>query len=114
MTLSVLNCMAGDMKFSFDSNDPQEVERARRVVQDMLARGYIIFVETPKGLRKVTGFNPKNDTYIIADGPMAKEIPTDGDPLETPVETRPKKTQGRKEVSAKTAKATAIAPTAGG
>jgi hypothetical protein len=105
--LSVLNCTMGDMKFSFDSDDPQEVERARRCVRDMLKRGYILFVETTKGLRKVTGFNAKNDTYIIADGPQATETP------DAKSET-PKAKTCRSTVPARGAKATAIAPTAGG
>ncbi len=41
--VSVLNCGAGDMTFSFDEHDPQECARAERVVQDMLKRGYILF-----------------------------------------------------------------------
>lgn len=112
--LSVLNCTMGDMKFSFDSKDPQEVERARRCVQDMLKRGYILFVETPKGLRKVTGFNAKNDTYIVADGPEAQpQETTDVQDSKTKAAPAARKTRGR-PIAAKGAKATAIAPTAGG
>lgn len=114
MTLDVLNCTMGDMKFSFDSKDPQEVERARRCVQDMLRRGYVIFVETKKGLRKVTGFNAKNDTYIIADGPMTIEEPTDGQKPKAPEKAKKTATAKKRAIPARGAKGTAIAPTAGG
>lgn len=36
--LSVLNCGAGDLEFKFDTEDPQEVVRAKRVIEDMLRR----------------------------------------------------------------------------
>ena len=99
-TLDVLNCRAGDMKFSFNSDNPEEVEKARKVVTDMLKRGYILFVQDgddEKNLRKVEAFDEKRDLYIVSDAP------------------EPKRRGGRRKgIPAKTAKGTAIAPTAGG
>lgn len=103
------------MRFSFDSDDPQEVARAQRVVQDMLARGYILFVDVDGKLERVKRFNPKTNCYIIADGATA--APTTVESIE---EVRPAVKRGRgrprkeREVPARSHKATSVAPTAGG
>ena len=125
-TLSVLNCSAGDMKFSFNSADPLEAARAQRVVEDMLKRGYMLFVEVhqddnpkkPKLLRRVQGFDPQTTEYILADGPglPTEAVPTiePAAPAETPAKPE-KKGKGKKSrVSAKEAKAHGVAPIAGG
>lgn len=119
--LSVLNCRAGDLKFSFDSANPIEVERARRVVADMLKRGYALFVDVGGTLRKVTAFDESTNSYIIADGPL---YAGDAEPPQSrpstqstlTVATQPRK-PGRppkKSIPARSHKAIAIAPTAGG
>ena len=112
--LSVLNVGAGDIKLNFNSSDPMEVERARRIVNDMLQRGYVIFVEDDDGMHRVESFDEKTDTYIIADGALYQ-----GDANEQQTEGEAKKPATRqkwkRKVSAKTAKrTTGIAPTAGG
>lgn len=115
--VSVLNVRAGDLRFSFSSDDPIEVERARRVVEDMLRRGYALFIAVDGQLRKVQRFDPSTDTYIIANGPLyagdreAAEAPT----AETPAEPKPRR--GRpptRSVPARSTRATGVAPTAGG
>lgn len=115
-TLSVLNVGAGDMRFSFDSNDPQEVARAQRVVQDMLARGYILFVDVDGKLERVKRFNPKTNCYIIADGAMAAPSTVETIPeTATPALRRPRgRPRKEREVPARKHKATGVAPTAGG
>lgn len=68
--LDVLNCGAGDISLVFNANDPMEVERAKRIVQDMLRRGYALFVTGTDGkLTKVNAFDEKLGVYLIADGP---------------------------------------------
>ncbi len=93
--LEVLNVREGHMTFRFDRDDKKETEKARKVITDMLARGYSILVETDSGVHRVTKFNPKHDYYIV------KEIGEDGK----------KKT---KKFPMKTTKATGIGRTAGG
>lgn len=124
--LSVLNCTKGDIKVSFDKGDPQEVERAKRIIGDMLKRGYIIFVEVKGKLRKVKEFDAKREEYIIADGPLyageptappEPELKSNADESTT---TSEKKTRGARgayrtaRVPLRKTKATGIAPTAGG
>lgn len=75
-SLSVLNCGSGDMKFSFSKDNPVEVDRARRVVEDMLRRGYVLFVQDDnRNLRRVSGFDPATDTYILTDVPGQADAP---------------------------------------
>jgi hypothetical protein len=102
-TLDVLNVNAGDLNLSFNTNDPEETAKARRVVEDMLSRGYTILVQWGDRWRRVTKFYPKRDTYQI-------EVPDEQDQEE---KTTKKKIR-RVEVPARKTKATGIAPTAGG
>ena len=119
------------MRFSFNSEDPQEVARAQRCVEDMLRRGYSIFVEVDGKLVKAKGFDAKTNSYVIADGPLyaggsmpimdeseaAPELK--GSPVAE--ESEPKRGRGRprgaygpRKVPAGKHKATAVAPSAGG
>lgn len=107
-TLSVLNINDGDTKFSFDSSNPQDVERAKQCIQDMLKRGYILFVsvgEEPNGkLKRVKRFNPKTCEYIIS------EIQE-----QTAPDIKGKKNAGKsRAIDAKKHRATAVPRTAGG
>jgi hypothetical protein len=97
-TLDILNCGAGHLKFSFDGSDPLEIEKAKRVIEDMLRRGYALFVEVDGELHKAEGFDPETTSYIISEGadPSAKR-------------------KGRKrKVPAGSARATGVGPTSGG
>jgi len=97
--LCILNITQGDMKISFDKDKPEEVEHARKVIDDMLKRGYTILVQWGSGWRRAKTFIPSRDTYVI--------------------ETSEKKEDGttevkKEEVPARKARAMAVAPTAGG
>ena len=63
--LDILNCGAGHLSFKFDKDNDAEVAKARKVITDMMQRGYSILVETAKGLRRVKRFDPKRDEYVI-------------------------------------------------
>ncbi len=109
--LSVLSVGDGDMKFSFDGTNPQDAARAERVIQDMLKRGYVIFVEVKGKLVRCKSFDSKKCEYVIADGAMSDPVPAD---REEPT-AELKRGRGRpRGVCATTHKATAVAPTAGG
>ncbi len=114
--VSVLNCGAGDMKFSFDPADPLEVARASRVVKDMLARGYMLFAMVDGKLARVKKFDETTAEYILADGPEVAPSPVP--PAETVDEPTPAKAAGRRgrprKVAAHGTPVTGIAPTAGG
>lgn len=111
--LDVLNVGKGHLKMTFAEGDEVELEKAKRVITDMLARGYSIFVETGDGVQRVRSFNPERNTYIIDDYGVehfhAKDTGTDEAP-----EVTKKRGRSKKEVPVKDAKATAVGRAAGG
>lgn len=70
-TLAILNVAGGDVKVSFDKNNPAEVIRAKRIVRDMLHRGYALLVEVErdgeKRFERALDFNEETAEYLIAD-----------------------------------------------
>lgn len=107
--LDVLNVGKGHLELKFHQNDVIETTRAKRIIEDMLRRGYALFVHG-KGdaLIRVRKFIPKTGTYIIADGP---EIPPEAVALEPKVA---RKLPGMKAVPMTRAKATVVGRSAGG
>lgn len=106
--LDVLQVGRGHLRLTVDSADPVEVERARWLIEDMLRRGFAIFVENDDGTAsRVKGFDPEHMTYIVGDGPDdAEAAPADPAPA--------KKGRHLRQVPVATAKATAVGRTAGG
>lgn len=111
MTLAVLNIGVGDTKLTFDRDKPEELERTRRIVTDMLKLGYAILVkiggtETKPDFRRATGFDPEHDEYLISDVPAGEAS------LEPPKKLR----RGRapRRVPAQGTPAVAVARSAGG
>jgi hypothetical protein len=105
--LVVLSVGHGDSKFSFDPNDPDGLETAKLAVDDMLKRGYMLFVESPDGPLRVKAFDPEKCEYIIRIDKRSKVYrDSQGKP--------PRTWKKGRRVSARTTRATAIAPTAGG
>jgi hypothetical protein len=107
----VLSVHRGDMRLKFDSDDPAEVEQARIAIQDMLKRGYMIFVDTSddrsgEGLLRVHSFDPTRNEYIVRVDKRSKAYKEAQEVGEKP----PKE----KRVPATKARATAVAPTSGG
>lgn len=108
-TVAVLNVGEGDLKISFNSDDPADVIRAKRIIKDMLRRGYALLIETEDGKHaRVHEFDENTCEYIIAD------FDPDADDDE-PGPTPKKETQAKKKrVAAKNAKGVAVSRTAGG
>ena len=71
-TIGILNVGAGDTKLTFDKNNPAELIRSKRIVMDMLRRGYALLVEIDDGkggkhFARATAFREDTCEYIIAD-----------------------------------------------
>ena len=98
-SLCILNITAGDIKVSFDESKPDEVERARQIIDDMFKRGYSLLVQWGSGWRRATKFIASRNCYVI-------------ETTETKEGEKPKIV--KKEVPAKKTRAIGIAPTAGG
>lgn len=110
--LSVLNCTAGDIRIKFDKENQVDVERAKRMIQDMLRRGYILAVEVKGKTIIAKDFDAEHGEYIVAEGALYPG--TDADNTEPEPEPFPKRGKRRRGVPMKTAKATGVPPTAGG
>jgi hypothetical protein len=73
--LSVLNAGAGDLKLSFDKDNPADRTAAAAVVKDMLRKGYAIMVKTGVDdmgrdtMVRVHDFDPDTCEYIIFGAP---------------------------------------------
>lgn len=107
--LEVLSVGKGDIKLTVGGDDPDEIAKGKAIIEEMLLRGYSIYVETPKGLRRVKKFNPKQMTYVISE--IEDEQPA------TQTEGRHGKSTGKvveTEVPVAGSKAKAIGRTAGG
>ncbi len=72
--IDVLNTGYGDFELRFDPNKPDEVERAKQTITDMLKRGYAIFVRQGKETFRVRKFDMDRNVYIIGSTP-AEEVP---------------------------------------
>ena len=74
MSLCILNVGEGDTRISFDKDNPEELERSRRIVTDMLRLGYAIIVQVGQKngkpiYRRAKKFNSERNEYIIEDVP---------------------------------------------
>lgn len=66
-TLEVLSVGAGHLRLTITTKGKADREKARKTIEDMLRRGYAIFVEVEPGkpLERVTKFDPRRMEYII-------------------------------------------------
>lgn len=136
--LDVLNCGMGHLEIRFNAQDVIELERAKRIIQDMLRRGYALFINDKDGkLTRVKNFISETGTYIIADGPSAfeqiveEEVPakepepwkpsvvpaseTEPDPPPEPPKNRPgRPRKAERSVPMTQTKATVVGRSAGG
>lgn len=138
--LAILNVGEGDTKIIFDKNNPQELERAKRIITDMLKRGYAILVQA--GMKngkpvfyRATEFDPETCEYIVdgmpeseafnaevRDPDLVKEEslitapPNDENKESGKAQPKPSWSRGRKKqrLPADTTKAVAVSRSAGG
>jgi hypothetical protein len=72
--IDVLNTGYGDFALRFDPDKPDDVEKAKQTITDMLKRGYAIFIKQGKETFRVRKFDPDKNVYIIGSTP-AEEVP---------------------------------------
>ena len=137
--LEVLCVGKGDLKLTWGT-DPDDEAKARATIEEMLRKGYAIFVETDVGPARVQRFSPERMTYVIVEvaeghelpsGPVVPELQApvvDAEVVEEsvaeatgvgpPEPATPKPKRGRKtkenEVPLAGSRATAVGRTAGG
>jgi hypothetical protein len=110
--VGILNVGAGDTTLSFDPKNPVERERAKKIVVDMLRRGYALLVQvgTKKGepvYQRAKAFDPKTCEYVIAGGP--------DEAIDIGTEYKPPAKRGRPaRIKAEATRAVSVGRTAGG
>lgn len=72
--LDVLNTGHGDFELRFDPDKPDDVQKAKETITDMLKRGYAIFVQQGQETFRVRKFDVNKCVYIIGSTP-AEEVP---------------------------------------
>jgi len=72
--IDVLNTGYGDFEMRFDPDKPDEVQKAKETITDMLKRGYAIFVRQGQETFRVRKFDADKNVYIIGCTP-AEEVP---------------------------------------
>jgi hypothetical protein len=70
--LEVLNVGLGHLRVTFERDDIVERERARRMVSDMLARGYALFAEVEGQLVPIRAFDETRGEYLVTDVPAPR------------------------------------------
>jgi hypothetical protein len=116
--VGILNVGAGDTKLSFDPKNPKEVERAKRILTDMLRRGFTLLVQVGEKdgeplYQRVKRFKEETCEYIIAgdaeiDDGRGKEKARSGNGR------RSRRKRGERAVHAASTRAVAVGRTAGG
>lgn len=66
-SLSCLNVAGGDVKITFDTGNIGETIRAKRIITDMLRRGYALLVEVDGAYQRAIESDEKRGEYVIAD-----------------------------------------------
>ena len=70
----MLNTGYGDFELSFNPDKPDEVQKAKETITDMLKRGYAIFIRQGEETFRVRKFDANKNVYIIGSTP-AEEVP---------------------------------------
>jgi hypothetical protein len=69
--LEILNVQGGEVKLAFDTKDCAEAIRARRIIGEMIRKGFVLLVEVErnneKRFERALSFDDSKGEYIIAD-----------------------------------------------
>jgi hypothetical protein len=114
--LEVLSVGKGDLKITVGDSNKDRAD-AQRIIEEMLRKGYTLFVETADGPLKVTRFDPDRMVYVVADTPGVEPepAPESAGAGEDEPEVRARQAKPRTvTVPVRGSKTTAIGRTAGG
>ena len=117
-SLDILNVGSGHLTLTFGPDDPVEVDRTKRMITDMLRRGYAIFVEVEGVLRRAEEFDPVRGHYVVGDVPVKTtgSLQGTGEPsvVDRDQAGQATKTVKHRRVSMTSTRATAVGRSAGG
>ena len=107
--LEILHVQGGEVTITFDTQDCAEAIRAKRIISDMIRRGYALLVKMPNGTyTRAYGFDESIGEYIVADFDATQAEGADAE------EEAAKPLRGRRRVAIDKAEAVAVAPRVGG
>lgn len=119
-SLNILNVAGGDIKISFDTKNVSEAIRAKRIIKDMMRRGYSLLIQNEDGTHtRALDFDETKGEYIIADYDNSQEeivneqIKNEENWIKGGKEVKKPKAS-RKRVGMESATTYAVAPSAGG
>lgn len=116
--LEVLSIGKGDLKLTLAGDNEADTTKARALIEEMLRKGYAIFVETDEGPVRVHEFNPWKMCYVIRDSveeePSGTEGQTPASEGKAPAKPARTRRATKKLVPVAGSKATAVGRTAGG
>ena len=112
--LDVLNVGAGHLKFNFSKDSVDEVEKAKKVITDMLRRGYMLFAIVDGEQKRIRKFDPELEEYILEEPEIIPSEAEPADKVRNPRRGKRGKRGGYRGVPMRSTRATGIAPTAGG
>lgn len=120
--VGILNVGAGDTKLVFDPRKPAEVERASRIVKDMIRRGFALLIQIGEQdgepiYRRARDFDETTAEYIIAGDAGVTESEHDEKPAGAAGRSGKAKGAGKariRRIPAASTNAVAVARTAGG
>ncbi len=72
--IDVLNTGYGHCEVRVDPDRPEDIQKAKETITDMLKRGYAIFVHEGKETKRVRKFDVDKNVYIVGCTP-AEEVP---------------------------------------
>lgn len=114
--LDILNTGHGHAEINFNHEDVIELERGKRIIEDMLKRGYLLFIHGDDGkMVKVEKFDRSTGKYIIGDCALYAGAEPIGEPEVQSTEEPKKRGRPRKgAVPMDQVRATSIGRSAGG
>lgn len=119
--LSCLSVNDGDIEISFDTEDCAEAIRAKRIITDMLKRGYALLIKMADGRYvRAHEFDEKQGVYVIADYDPQEEIKTDdkeeisNEKPEPTLKKADRRTKQYRRQTMSSSEVVAVAPSAGG
>jgi hypothetical protein len=111
--LEVLSIGRGDLRLSVGES-AEDRDRARDLIEEMLRKGYSIFVETDDGPERVVSFNPHRLTYLIQEGPDEQAAAPESAAAKAPKAAKGVRKKRTRQVPVSGSRATAVGRTAGG
>jgi hypothetical protein len=110
MEIAVLNAGVGDYKAEFDTDDDAAARQLHEFVNDMLGKGFALFLEDGKETHRVLGYDPKARSFEVRSSHAKKGCAT----IRVAEEKEPESVRANGRRRGKGRRVTAVAPSAGG